>query len=123
MKPEAAFTLEPDGTVTERRPHRWEQTLAAWSRCTHAAMLEGDGVLDHAKEHALVTLDRIVAENIAYPIGPVELMVADQHADLFTRRDVVVLAEVRALILKHPNPFPELELFPRLERLRRRLRR
>ena len=55
-------------------------------------------------------LRRELAEAGAVPIDGVTL-VSDGNADFFIRREVAVLAEVRALVLRHPNPFPRLRLF------------
>lgn len=111
-KPEAYLTLQPDGTG--RGGHRWEQTFAAWRSVPERVFewtTEPEAFLPKATTDAVAHLERILADEWAHRLTDIEILRADQHADYFTRRDVVILAECRAIVLRHPNPFPTIELF------------
>lgn len=116
-KPYAANDLSPDAL----RSRSWTVTLAVWRTVPRAALVD-EPVLEWATKEVFDALDALVRFEFADELGSRHLQVADQHADFFTSGAVAILAEVRAFVRRNPNPFPELELYPRLERLDRRLR-
>lgn len=95
----------------------WCRTFAAWRRAATGAQVE------HAQRAAL---DHALLEMTAagaVPIGPVRLSRTDQHDLWSPGPQIVVLAEIRGLVLRHPNPFPRFDLFPRTSRVLRALAR
>lgn len=101
---------------------RWDATLAVW-REAPALVTSNPRALQWTADRVTEDLIALVRREMAHPLAGHEIRVADTHADFFVRGRVVVLAEVRALMLRHPTVFPRLVLFPRLERLTRFFRR
>lgn len=73
--------------------------MAAWSR--------------RGPDRAIDRLNRHLAADGMVPLGPIDLRLGQQHADYFTDSRAVYLAEVRALPLRDPNPFPPIRLWGR----------
>lgn len=75
---------------------RWVRTFAGWSP---------DG-----PEEA----DRLLAAELdavrGWPIEPIRRLVSNSHAT--PTSSTIYLAETRAIVLAHPNPFPEIRVFP-----------
>jgi hypothetical protein len=100
------------------RSSSWIRTLAVWREVPRLQIEVAAGpvvqwVADRATEDLIVAVRR----EMAHPLAGHVVSVVDSHADFFTAGRVVVLAEVRALVLRHPPIFPPLVLFPRVARL------
>jgi uncharacterized heparinase superfamily protein len=88
--------------------------LAGWSTVSAAAMASVGMPAAHAAlDRAVANLRAQLAAHGAVPAGDMVLRSTD---DMVTNA-VAYLAETRALIVRHTNPFPRLDLFPRLSRL------
>lgn len=103
-------------SLTWKPPPRWRQKLAASVLIEEAELRElraGAGA-----ERAMDRLRERLHEDAAVPLGPVEVHVSRTHLRPSTK--VAFLAEVDALLLRHPNPIPPIDLFPRPIRAVRR---
>lgn len=118
MRPYAANDL----SIGALRSSSWIRTLAVF-RTLARAEAEDPRIRRWNVDVANAQLDAEVRREFAIELEPRELTLADDHADFFTRGWLVLLVEVRALVLRIPNPFPELVPFPRLLRLERALSR
>lgn len=97
----------------------WIQTFAAW---TPLPALE---LLDAVEANLFDDLDEILETAGAEDVGSRHLQVSENHAHAWPGMEgprYVARLETRAIVLRHPNPFPELVLFPRLLRLENRIR-
>lgn len=98
----------------------WEVTLGAWRELDGIDLVAGPPHTISLKIAAIevaLELEARLADGGAVALTPIETRVSDQHADHFIRNRVVVLGECRALVLRHPSPFPRIALFPRLAAL------
>jgi hypothetical protein len=92
--------------------------FARWVALNNEAVRSAKFDLVQAVSDDLVS--RVMADvrgRPAHPLGPIQLFLLDDHADYFTRNEVVILAEVICLDLLTPNFFPTFILLPRLHRL------
>lgn len=117
---------ETDFHLEELRRRDWTGLVASWVHLPTSALAD-EALVEAVRENALHDLEERRKAVFGYPLGPVELMVSDQHGGdwlLFPRNLSVLLAELRVLHLLHPPAiFPELVPFPRLLSAERRARR
>lgn len=95
----------------------WIRTLATWARCSRPLLVD-TMALEAATGLVKRDLAELVRREIFHPLEPVEVMVAESHADYLVRGDFAILAEVRGIALRiPPEIFPRFVPFPRLDRL------
>ena len=97
---------------------RWRERFGAWAPDPEPGATTAGAVL-----HAAALLDEVLARQGAIELGPRSFFWTMERASFFERGWGAVVVDVEGLILRHPSPFPELDLFPRASRLLRRVRR
>lgn len=91
-------------------PSPWIRTFAAWA----PAVPDDERSILAGYTAAAGRLDEILEDEGAEALGPIDFR-AVENRPIFDDPELdaprlVLLAEVRAIILRHPNPFPELRL-------------
>lgn len=108
------MSFDPD----RQRPGGFAQ-VARWTTATRNVLDDAPDLVQTITAELMTQLNEAIADRPAWvpPGTPVEIHMSEQHPEFFTRNAVVFIAEVRALDLRDPNPFPRLRPFyPRLER-------
>lgn len=94
-------------------PSPWIRTFATW---VPVRDLEDDGRIVAGYLAAANRLGLVLEDAGAEALGPIDFKATTVHAAVADDPDLgsppaVLLAEVRAIILRNPNPFPTLRIF------------